>query len=218
MTDGKWRHNARNLTGQTFGALTAVRVSHSDGKRLHWVWRCQCGREVVKIGRDVTHKRMKHPNCGCMTKALQSKPKSHGMSKHPVYAVWRSMMDRCRLPSHQAWHNYGARGVRVCEQWHTFDVFWADVGPGYAPGLTLDRIDNDGNYEPANVRWVDCFTQANNRRGNRRIATPQGEMTVAEASRAYGIGQTTLLYRLARGWPPEKLLIPADVRNRCTTS
>lgn len=216
MKDGKLHWKNRDLTGQLFGNLRAVRPYGSNGKKMSWVFLCLCGKEVVRKGTDVTKevRRGGRPNCGCLTKQLQSAPKTHGLTKHPLYAVWRSMMDRCRLPSHQAWENYGARGIRVCECWKTFELFWADVSGDYQPGLTLDRRDNNEGYCPANCRWVDSKLQARNKRNNVFIPTPWGEITVAEASERSGIGTTTLHYRISAGWPNDKLFIAPDVRNR----
>jgi hypothetical protein len=117
------------------------------------------------------------------------------MSKHPAYAVWRSMCDRCRLPSHQAWANYGGRGITVCERWQeAFEHFWEDMGPSYQPGLTLDRIDNEGNYTYENCRWVPYKVQALNRRGNIGV-------DLATLSQKTGIARSTLYYRFQRGLP-----------------
>lgn len=125
------------------------------------------------------------------------------------------MCDRCRLPTHQAWHNYGARGIRVCDRWsHSFENFWEDMGVGYVSGLTLDREDNNGDYCKENCRWVTSLTQGNNRRGNRRIHTPWGFFTVAEASRLSGIGATTLLYRLDHCTPIARLFDKPSLTNR----
>ena len=125
------------------------------------------------------------------------------------------MLDRCRLPTHQAWHNYGARGISVCERWRQgFQNFWDDTGPGYRQGLTLERIDVNGNYTPENCTWATMKAQARNRRDNRIIGTIFGDITVAEAAERSGINYTTILYRLDQGWPDSMLLIPPDFTNR----
>lgn len=217
MMDGKLHHNTRDLTGRRFGALVALKRSHTNGKKWLWVYECDCGNECAKVGADVSKelKRGGTPNCGCLTARLQSKPKTHGMSRHPAYAVWRSMCDRCRLPSHQAWKNYGARGITVCTRWQeSFENFWADMGPAYAEGLTLDREDNDKGYSPQNCRWVTMRVQANNRRENHIIETPWGAMTVSQAARRAGINHTTILYRIAAGWPTDQLLREPHRSNR----
>lgn len=207
MKDGSLHWKNRDLTGQTFGHLIALHPSHSDGKKMRWVFRCGCGAIVTKVGADVTKaiKKGQTPSCGCLTVRIQQEQHvTHGMSKHPIYAVWRSMIDRCRLPSHQAWKNYGARGITVCPEWQaSFEQFWDDMGPTYRPGLTLDRRENSSGYSPTNCRWVSRTVQGRNRRGNHLICTPWGDTTVSEAAEKSGIRYTTILYRLAAGWTPE---------------
>ena len=140
--------------------------------------------------------------------------KTHGFAKHPAYWVWRSMIDRCRLSSHHAYHNYGARGISVTPRWHgSFLAFWLDMGPTYRPGLSLERIDNDAGYGPENCRWATPKEQSRNTRRSRFVRTPWGRITVVEASERSGIAVTTLLYRLDRGWPESRLFIPPDPRN-----
>lgn len=221
MKDGNklimhWR--SPNYTGQTFGVLKALHPGHSDGRKRYWVYQCECGTIVEKVGSEVTKeiKRGGTPNCGCLTGSLISKGnRKHGMSKHPAFAVWRSMLDRCRLPTHQSWHNYGKRGIRVCERWvSSFENFWEDMGPTYQSGLTLDRTDNDGPYSPENCRWVSRETQSNNTRRSVLINTPKGRMSPAQAAKIFGIGKTTLYYRIKNGWPEDKLFIIPDVTNR----
>jgi len=91
--------------------------------------------------------------------------KKHGQSKSHLYNVWRHMIYRCEKPSLANYKYYGERGIRVCDEWHYFDTFqaWAAAN-GYKRGLSIDRIDNDGNYEPSNCRWVDSKTQGRNKR------------------------------------------------------
>ncbi len=141
------------------------------------------------------------------------------MSKHPAYAVWRSMLDRCRLPQHQAYANYGGRGIKVCARWQaSFENFWQDMGPTYRSGLTLERKNNARGYSPKNCMWATRTAQARNKRGNRMIDTPKGKMLLSEASELSGIGTTTLLYRVAHRWPANRLFDAPDFRNRLTTS
>lgn len=184
-------HRAKDYTGQSFGCLTAVTYAGTNGRRSMWAFQCECGATVNRAAIDVEKyaRRGGNPSCGC---AMGIKNKTHGMAKHPAYWVWRSMRDRCRLPSHQAWHNYGARGIRVCTTWDSsFDAFWGDMGGTYQSGLTLDRKDNNGNYEKSNCRWVSMQVQAGNRRGVLPV-------DIAKAKRLTGISTSTLQYRWHR--------------------
>lgn len=211
-------HRAKDITGQTSGFLTAIRYEGSDGKKSIWTIRCTCGKEFRMPAVEFMRKKQK--SCGCMTKQLiGEKNRKHGATDTPLYNVWHSMKERCETPTAQAWKNYGGRGIRVCEEWSkSFEAFRDDMGPTYQKGLTLDRIDVNGNYEPKNCRWITMKEQCRNRRTNRYIETPWGMTTVAEASEKSGIKQTTLLYRLDHGVTGSRLWTTPDVRNRFTTS
>lgn len=216
MTDGRKHHKFKDLTGQTFGALTALHPEVSTGKTWKWRYLCRCGSQTVKLGTDVTKesKRGGTPNCGCLHRQLVSVANTkHGMSRHPAFAVWRSMRDRCGLPSHRAWLNYGGRGIVVCDRWRdSFEAFWADMGPTYQRGLDLDRVNNDGPYSPENCRWVSRRTNTMNKRSTIR------SVDVPELSRKLGISRSTIYYRLQRGWRLEDLERIPSPTNRCTTS
>jgi len=184
-------HRAKDYTGQTFGYLTGVRYQGTNGRRSLWVFQCICGTEVTRVasGAEKWARRGGSSSCGCMAAAAN---KTHGMTNHPAYWVWRSMRDRCRLPSHQAWRNYGARGIRVCPEWDaSFAAFWRDMGPAYQSGLTLDRKDNDGDYTPKNCRWTSHTVQAGNRRGALSV-------DLTKAHNLTGVPKSTLLYRWHR--------------------
>lgn len=216
MTDGKLHWKARDLTGQKFGMLTAQSVETNEGGKLRWRYSCDCGVQTVKLGQDVTKevKRGGTPNCGCSTARLISAGnRRHGMTNHPAYAVYRSMIDRCRLPTHQAWKNYGGRGIVVCASWQeSFENFWADMGAAYMRGLELDRKDNSKGYSSDNCRWTNRRVNAMNKR------TSVKGMDIPELSRTTGIGRTTLYSRIKAGWPLDKLTEPPAFTNRYSTS
>lgn len=131
---------------------------------------------------------------------------THGGTNTPLYQRWRAMLGRCEDPNHRAWKNYGGRGIEACAEWHDFSEFRADMGPGFAPHLELDRINPDGNYEPSNCRWATRVEQQNNRRNNHRVTWRGETRTVREWAHATGVNANTLLYRLRRGWDIERAL------------
>lgn len=114
----------------------------------------------------------------------------------PTYASWRAMRDRCSRSTHKAYPAYGGRGIEVCARWQSFEAFLADMGER-PPGTTLDRIDNNGNYEPGNCRWATAKVQGLNTRANRIIAFRDERMTLREWSQRLGLKPTALRYRLA---------------------
>ena len=210
-------HRAKDISGLRVGYLTALRYHGSDGRRSLWVVVCDCGTEKLMDPSELKKqgKRGVIASCGCKRKeTIAARNTRHGMSKHPAYAAWRSMMDRCRLPTHQAWANYGARGITVCTRWaDSFDNFWGDMGSTYKPGLTLDRIDNSAGYSPENCRWATYTEQANNTRANRMVAGK----TAAQLAKDLGIKRSTMYYRLAAGVPEGRLGEAPDVSRRFTT-
>lgn len=206
-----------DLTGKHFGYLTVLSRAENDKHgKTRWLCRCICGKENVVAASDLTRKRYSTKSCGCMSRKLISESrKSHGMSKHPAYGVWHSMKQRCQDPNHHAYHNYGARGITVCDEWsNSFETFWQDMGPTYARGLDLDRIDNNAGYSKDNCRWVARKVNSRNKRSNTWITTPKyGRTTISELSELTGIGVTTLCYRIEHGWDGEELTIKPDFRN-----
>jgi hypothetical protein len=145
--------------GQRFGRLTVSVEIARQGKFRAFRCQCDCGR--IKDVR-LSHLTMgKILSCGCYHRDQHTK---HGMYGSSVYRRWNAMLQRCENPKAAAFKNYGGRGIKVCERWHDFQNFIADVGMPPKPGLELDRIDNERGYEPGNVRWVSEVVQVRNQR------------------------------------------------------
>ena len=121
------------------------------------------------------------------------------------------MRTRCLNPQNQDYKDYGARGITVCERWMDFANFHADMGERPA-GLTIERIDVNGNYEPGNCRWADLTAQANNKRNNRTVEWNGVCKTLMQWSREIGIDRSKVRYRLDHGWPVEKAFARQDFR------
>ena len=131
---------------------------------------------------------------------------THGMTKTNLHKVWLQMRDRCKNKANKSYKNYGGRGITICKRWDNFAKFYIDMGE-CPKGLTLERIDNDGNYEPSNCKWSTRTEQNNNSRINVIIEYKGQRLTMAEWARLIGIKYNTLLYRLRRyNWPIEKAL------------
>lgn len=123
-----------------------------------------------------------------------------------LYWVWADMAQRCRNPRHRGYANYGGRGIRVCDRWRLFSNFAADMGPRPA-GLMLDRINNDGNYEPSNCRWATRKEQNSNRRNCIYVDDGGDRVTLKEYCRRHGLKYRPIVKRIQnRGWPMERAL------------
>jgi hypothetical protein len=191
-----------DFTGQKFGMLTVLKLSDKKSIRAGRIWDCvcDCGNFYETVSAKLKSGHSK--NCGCVYKS-----KLHGHSKTLLYAVWRGLKDRCSNPNYPGFEHYGGRGITVCDSWeNSFQNFLTDMGSTYKKGLTLDRKNVNGNYEPDNCRWATLIEQARNKRTNHLIETPWGLITLAEAAEKSGIPVGIIKNRVGYGWKDSEVL------------
>lgn len=196
-----------SLIGHTFGKLKVIGEADprrfADGDTLcYWKCVCECGKKVEVLTKTLRNGMTR--SCGCLRV-------KHGHSlrktKSPEYSSWIGIISRCTNPKIRNWENYGGRGITVCERWRKFENFLADMG-NRPKGMSIDRIDNNGNYEPGNCRWATQQQQSSNTRRNKAFVVNGMSGNMAELSRYYGLKFMTVWDRIyRRNWPPEKAFL-----------
>lgn len=197
----KHSYNFRNLAGQRFGRLAVV-SEVGRNKRCYVLWKCicDCGNDFTTASVYLLSGVTK--SCGCLASEIVSKRMfKHGMSNEKLYSVWANMLGRCNNPNDHAYTNYGGRGIQVCAEWHDFIPFidWT-TNNGYAEGLEIDRIDNDGWYSPSNCRFVTAKQNLRNTRSNKHVTYDGKTMIIAEWAECLGMPHWILSSRLRNGW------------------
>lgn len=187
-----------DLTGKKFGKLTVIKkVGVSKEQQSKWLCKCDCGNEVVVSRTNLSINKTKTVSCGCWRKSLITK---HNKYKTNIYNVYVSMKQRCYNSNNPAYKYYGARGINVCNEW--LDDFmnfynWA-INNGYKENLSIDRINNNGNYEPNNCRWINSQEQMNNTRRNHYITYKNETHTIAEWARILNKDYNNLYKKLKK--------------------
>lgn len=196
-----------DLSGMRFGNLKVIKLGDyyldkSGDKRRKWICKCDCGNTKMALSNELKSGRIK--SCGC----LKHKPyhTTHGLSETRLYRIWGNMKSRCNNPKVDCYENYGGRGISICEEWaNDFNKFyqWA-MNNGYSDNLTLERINNDGNYMPSNCKWTTSKEQSRNKRVNVFITYNGRTMTQKDWSYELGGSPSLVSNRLRRGWSKEK--------------
>ena len=198
--------------GDVFGRLKVLSLHHIKkytspsgiNKNIeYYVCQCECGNKIITTKDRLKSKRTR--SCGCLFKETHTK---HNIRHTRIYRIWCLMKGRCNSKSSNSYYNYGARGITICKEWEESPIAfynWA-MANGYRDDLSIDRIDNNGNYEPSNCKWSTKQEQNKNQRRTRFITYKGQKKCLADWAKEFGIDKHTLSYRLNRGWKIEKAL------------
>lgn len=189
----KSRSGLIDLTGKKFNRLTAIKYIGQGNSGARWLFRCDCGNEIITNAYPVKHGRTK--SCGCWNEENKhNRYRLHGLTGTRLQAVWSHMKQRCYNPNCKEYEHYGGRGITVCEEWKNSIKNFADWAykNGYEEHLTLDRIDNNGDYEPNNCRWATMEVQQNNKRNNKYYQTSFGILTLSQIAKQYNVSRNRL--------------------------
>lgn len=198
-----------DLTGNKYGRLTVIGLAPKETRKTYWMCQCDCG-NFKKVRAD-SLKNGAIRSCGCLKKEMDEVNLTKGYARQTrnargyvsghtrLYGIWQKMRKRCQDPSDLRFERYGGRGIKVCDEWNDFGTFhdWA-VNNGYADDLTIDRIDNDGDYEPSNCRWATSKEQSNNRSTNVNITIGNTTKTLTEWCEIFNLNSGMVFARYNR--------------------
>ena len=194
-----------NLAGQTFGRLTVVAEAPGQLGRTRWHCVCECGNELIAQTSNI--KSGNTNSCGCFHReAARAAKTTHGLSSVPEYGPWKAMVQRCTNPNDASWHLYGGAGRLVDPSLMTIEGFIAEIGLRPSLRHTIERIDNEGHYEPGNIRWATQKEQSWNQSSNRLLTYDGRTQCAAAWAEEFGMPKSRLYERLKRGWSVERAL------------
>lgn len=196
-----------DLKGKRFHKLLVIEKVENQKHKTMWKCQCDCGNTTLVLTGNLNSNRVK--SCGCLkNEKLIERSITHNQRHTNLYEVWKTMKQRCFNPNNNAYKNYGGRGITMCDDWKiNFISFYKwSTDNGYNKGLTIDRIDNNGNYCPENCRWTDRRTQANNSRWNKHIVINGKDDTLANWLRFYNINYDKYYRRIKRGYSEQEAL------------
>jgi len=195
---------AKDISSQKFGRLTAIRFSHlSQNKtKLHyWLFKCDCKNEKILSKNEVV--RGKAKSCGCLFRDMGT---THGCTNTLTYQSWESMKKRCLNKNNRFYKNYGGRGIKVCDRWlNSFENFLEDMGKKPIR-KTIDRINNNGNYEPSNCRWITKKDQCNNKSNNLSINFKGKTQSLTQWCEKYKLKYNSTYYHIKKGKDIKQIL------------
>lgn len=213
----KW---ASIYVGHRYGRLTVIAeaeaytVPSTGGTRKRWLCECDCGNRKIVAADSL--KRGVSKSCGCYAREITVGHRTkHGWSRrteprHDIYDIWVCMKARCLNPENANYNNYGGRGIAVCDRWLQFENFLADMGERPSKKHSIDRIENNGNYEPGNCRWATKLEQSKNRRTNRKVIYQGEELCSSDLAVLANVSPTTINRRLNKGLTPEQIVGMVD--------
>lgn len=208
----------KNLEGQMFGRWTVIAYAgRSKNKHSLWDCICDCGTKKTVFGLHIVRGSSK--SCGCLSSEVVTKRNSsHGLINTPEYHAWRGIKQRCNYKNSNSYINYGGRGIKVCDRWeNSFENFLADMGNRPSQKHSIDRIDNDGNYEPSNCRWATRTEQNRNTRQNRLLTFQGKTQCVSEWADELEIPAMAIRNRLHSGCDTKESLRPITPKFKLLT-
>lgn len=196
---------ALDLVGKKFNRLLVLKKAFRKNQKVMWECKCDCGNITYVNTFYLTGNKVR--SCGCLHKEqLIERNTTHNQRHTKLYETWKKMKDRCANPNATQYNNYGGRGITVCDEWkNDFQPFynWA-MDNGYQEGLTIDRIDNDGNYCPQNCRWISLKEQQRNKSSNRVIFYKGEKHCLSEWCELLNLKYSTISGRLRKNWSIEQ--------------
>lgn len=209
----------KDIEDGVFGMLTVIGFAKKSKSHSFWYCECDCGSIITITSCSLV---TGTKSCGCLQqKTVSVTSRKHGHSVNyiitPTYRAWMALRNRCMNPNNKSYADYGGRGIRVCERWDDFNNFLEDMGER-PDGMSIDRKDNNGNYEPGNCRWATKKEQANNKRSNVAIMYNNQSMTISEWADVVGIDAQVIGLRLRRGWSIERSLTTSESDSRASLS